>query len=240
MNIADEGTGAHLKAQVYSTCYMGEINPNEAIRDVNNSFTRWGMPISIKIDNGWPFVNPAKIELPSLAILWWVGLGIKVIQNRPRSPQCNGTVENLQGTLASWSNPKGQNSILDLQTRLESESDFQRNDFPVMAKGGKTRKELYPELEANPRVYSPDLFEINRVYEYLSQGVWQRKVDSSGFTRFNGNKIYIGKAYVSKTINITFDPQELLWNFAKLSGERIKTSEKGVPTKDDFKSLASQ
>lgn len=237
MNVADEATGAHLKAQVYEQAYMGEINELIALRDINRLFARWGLPESIKIDNGWPFVNPSKKELPTLSKLWWVGLGIEVIQNPPRQPQHNGTVENLQGTLASWANPKGQSSIAALQQRLDEESEFQRNHYPVTAKGNKTRIELYPELLTNERKYDPKDFDINRVYEYLSDFVWSRQVNQGGYTNINGNRYYIGKAYKGQPIDVYFDPQNKTWCFAKLSGEILRTYQNGVPLLEDFKCL---
>ena len=107
MNIGDEATGAHLKALVYNVRTVGEIKANLGTQGINESFQRWGLPKRIKIDNGRPFVNSTSRKVPTKTILWWVGLGIKVIQNTPRRPQENGIVECLQGTMCSWSNPKG-------------------------------------------------------------------------------------------------------------------------------------
>ena len=48
-------------------------------------------------------------------------------------------VEGLQGTLNVWANPKAQNSIENLQKRLDEESDFQRNYYHIPEKNHKTR-----------------------------------------------------------------------------------------------------
>ena len=238
MNIADEGTSSHLKARVHSETTVAEMNPQLATQDVNKSFERWGLPLHIKIDNGRPFVNPRVRDVPTKTKLWWIGLGIKVIQNAPRCPQQNGIVESLQGTLCSWSNPAGQTNITALQQRIDEESDFQRNHYRLPAKKHKTRIELYPELEQNPRQYHPDLFDINRVYEYLSKKAWSRTVNNSGDVGFFGYAIYIGTKYTKFTITVTFDPQEKHWRFSKEDGTLIKTSRRGVPCENEIKTFA--
>jgi hypothetical protein len=107
MNVADEGSTAHLKAGVQPCATVAQMSAQAALQVVNGCFERWGMPKEIKIDNGHPFVNPNHRDLPTLAKLWWIGLGINVIQNDVGRPQQNGAVECLQGVMGSWSNPGG-------------------------------------------------------------------------------------------------------------------------------------
>ena len=111
MNIGDEGTSAHLQASVDKSRYVASIKLQTGINYVNQAFERWGLPKNIKIDNGHPFVNPNNSNVASKAKLWWIGLGINVIQNTPRCPQQNGIVESLQGTICSWSNPSDCETI---------------------------------------------------------------------------------------------------------------------------------
>ena len=113
MSIADEGTTSHLQATVYSCSQVAEINEQQALQDINGCFEKFGMPENIKIDNGKPFVNPKNRDVPTKSILWWVGLGINVIQNPLRTPQDNGAVENLQGALYRWTKPSIFDNIED-------------------------------------------------------------------------------------------------------------------------------
>lgn len=238
MNIADEGTSAHLKAVLNSTRTVAAICPETATHIVNSCFEYWGLPINIKIDNGRPFVNPNARDVPTLTKLWWIGLGIKVIQNAPRCPQQNGIVESLQGTMCSWSNPGGQPDMKSLQQRLNEESEFQRNHYRIPAKKHKTRIELHPDLEQNPRRYHPELFDINRVYEYLSNKVWTRAIKNNGDVSFFGQHIYVGKKYARFDVTIIFDPQEKCWRFSKEDGTLLKTSSKAVPDEHEIKRFA--
>lgn len=238
MNIADEASSAHLNAIVHPESTVATISLKAAVDSVNISFKRWGLPRRIKIDNGLPFVNPKYRDLPTLAKLWWIGLGIEVIQNRPLTPQENGVVECLQGIICSWVNPKQHPHSKSLQKRINQESDFQRNHYQIPAKGNKTRIEIYPELEENNRVYHPDNFNMNLVYEYLSQFVWYRSIKKSGMVGFNGEPIYVGYKFAYLPITVSFDPSEKVWLFRKTDGTLLKTSSKGVYTEEQIKEFS--
>lgn len=233
MNIGDEASGAHLQAIVYPVRTVAQIDASQSTQDINKCFERWGLPEKIKIDNGRPFVNPHARKLPTLTILWWIGLGIEVIQNPPKCPQDNGTVEKLQGTLCSWSNPKDCKNIKALQKRLNEESDFQRNHYRIPSKASKaykTRLEIHPELEQNKRVYNSELFDIQKVYDFLAQNVWVRTIRKKGDFKFNNSYFYIGKQFAHITVFITFDPIEKQWLFRQSDGTLIKTSDKYIPS----------
>lgn len=238
MNIADEGTTAHLKAIVQDCPTVGSMSEQSVTQSINGCFENWGLPQQIKIDNGHPFVTPGYRDVPTKSKLWWIGLGIKVIQNQLRCPQQNGAVECLQGIMKNWSNPKKQNSVDDLQRRLDEESDFQRNHYQIPAKGNKTRIELHPTLRSNPRKYHPDKFDINRIYEFLSEQVWERSINSGGKVNMMGIEIYVGYKLKKQPITVSFDPFEKQWLIREENGMLLKTSTRGVPTEKQIKDFA--
>ena len=238
MNIADEGTSAHLKAFVREVSKVAQMDAQAVTQQINTCFERWGLPEQIKIDNGLPFVYPRARDIPTLTKLWWIGLGIKVIQNAPRCPQQNGIVECSQGIMCNWSNPKDALSIDDLQQRLDEESDFQRNYYKMPNKKLKTRIELHPNLEENPRTYAVENFDMQRVYDYLSNKVFKRTVSNSGLLSFWGMDIYIGKKFAKLPITITLDMIEMQWLFRKEDGTLMKTHTEGIPNEIQIKEFA--
>ncbi len=238
ISIADEATGAHLSAIVYPYRTVAQILLSQAVEGINSCFYRWGLPQKIKIDNGRPLVHPSNRDVPTVAKLWWIGLGIQVIQNSPGCPQQNGTVEGLQATLSNWTNPKEQPNTCAFQQRLNMESEFQRNYYRIPGKERKTRKELYPELLHNNRCYAPEKFDIQRVYQYLSDQVWHRRVKQNGELKIYGQHIYIGKRFAQQIITITFDPIEVQWLFRKTTGTILKTSRKAIPNEKEIKKIA--
>lgn len=239
MNIADEATGSHLKAHVHEEKRIAQISLKDALDVVNKAFQRWGLPENIKIDNGKPLVNPHYRDIPSKAKLWWIGLGIKVVQNPPRCPQENGIVECLQGTCKRWVNPISKTNIQELQKALDDNSDFQRNHYEIPSKNFNTRIQLYPKLETNLRVYNPQDFDIKKVDDYLSKKTWKRRIKSIGSVHFFGQQIYIGKKFGRMDVYITFDPIERQWIFRSDRGVLLNTSKKSVPSEKEIFDFAT-
>lgn len=231
MNVVDEATSAHLYVSVQDCRTVAQMDLKGVVQVINECFKRWGLPEHIKIDNGMPFVHPKQMDIPTLAKLWWIGLGINVTQNTPRCPQENGAVECSQGVLSRWSNPAGQDSVVALQERLNEESNFQRNHYRMPNRANRTRMELYPELETNGRTYDSEQFDIKRVYKYLSRQVWKRTVKRGGEVKFFGHLIYIGNKYAKDSVFVTFDPIEAAWLFRLADGTFVKSSKTGVPKK---------
>lgn len=219
---------------------MRQIAPKVAIELMNKNFERWGMPRKIKIDNGRPFVNMRHRDTPTLAILWWIGLGIEVIQNNPASPQENGAVENLQATLARWSHPKTHTRIEDFQKALDEAGRIQREVYMVSAKGYKSRISLFPELKTNTRVFSYECFDFQRVEQYLSERVWRRKVRHNGRIRFMGKEFHMGRPYAGKEVSISFDPIEQLWLIHDADGALLNQSKREIVSKREILDFASR
>lgn len=238
MNIGDEGTSAHLKATVHPVPRVSQIDLQSATWAVNLSFKRWGLPKRIKIDNGHPFVNPNYRDIPTKAKLWWIGLGIEVIQNPPRMPQENGIVECLQGVCYRWVDPSKIARPKQLQKQLDQISDFQRNHYELPNRGYKTRIELYPELEQNHRKYDPKQFNIKLVDQFLANQIWQRQSNQNGQVSFFHQKISIGRSFKKQQIYITFDEMERQWIFRNKKGHLLKTSTIAVPTEKEIKNFA--
>ncbi len=230
MNIADEGTTAHLKADIHCVKRMSQVNLRDATESVNKAFRRWNLPKCIKIDNGYPFVNPHYQDIPTKAVLWWIGLGIEVIRNTPGKPQENGAVECLQGVCYRWVNPILFDTAQHLQIALDEISDFQRNYYKMPKRSYMTRIECHSELIENSRVYATDNFCMKKVYQYLANQVWQRYIKDNGSTHFFGKAIYIGTKHSKQNIFISFDPIEIQWIFHDKNGMFLKTSKVAVPT----------
>jgi len=237
MNVGDEGTSAHLKATVHPVPRVAQIDLQAATWAINLSFIRFGLPSCIKIDNGYPFVNPNYRDIPTKAKLWWIGLGIDVIQNTPGTPQENGIVECLQGVCHRWVHPSQIESPKQLQKQLDQISDFQRNHYELPNRNFKTRIELYPELEQNLRKYNPNQFNIKLVDKFLAKQVWQRKTNQNGQLSFFDYKISIGRAFKNLKVFITFDDIERQWVFRNDKGLLLKTSTKAVPTEQEIKNF---
>ncbi len=218
LTVADEASRSNLYVGLLAKSRMSQVEAADGTRIVNEAFAEWGMPKVIKIDNGLPFANPNLVNIPTLSVLWWTGLGIKVVFNTPGRPQENAMVENHQGTLCRWANPSECGNRHELQLALYEAGRVQRSVYCVRAKGNRTRLALYPELLTNPRTFSARLFSMERVHQFLSDQIWDRRVMKNGCAKFLDKELYVGRKYARHPITITFDQAENQWIVRKQNG----------------------
>jgi len=185
-------------------------------------FKNRGIPSWIKVDNGRPFGDPQLELIPPLA-LWLIGLGIKVIWNRPATPQDNAIVERSQGVMGNWTEYAKSKNIFDFQLRLWKEADFHNLSFPIRRKANKTRIELFPSLSHTGVNWNPQNFKLNRVLLFLAKGYWERKVSSNGQISFYGQRFSVGIQYKHQKVSIKLNPRKNQWNVFISKGNLIKT-----------------
>jgi transposase InsO family protein len=186
-------------------------------------FARWGLPESVRVDNGSPWGS--KGEFPTDLALWLIGLGIRMIWNPPRQPQKNGVIERSQGTGKRWSEPAHCRTAEELQERLDELDAVHRNEYPVHQ--GKSRSELFPDLKHSGVSYSTEeeagCWNWNRVADHLTLYVTPHKVDSSGQVTVYRRNHYVGKAYSGQIVYNAFDPTTCEWIFRDEKGTQIRT-----------------
>ena len=71
--------------------YFTQVPSGMVQAELRRCFRQWGRPVSLRVDNGYPWGSCG--DLPTPFALWLVGLDIGVIWNPPRRPQDNGVVE---------------------------------------------------------------------------------------------------------------------------------------------------
>ncbi len=205
----------------------------QACKAMEEAFQDWTLPQRIKIDNGLPFVNSKARQNPTLPILWWVGMGIDVIQNTPCRPQENGIVENLQGTTHRWVNPINYETVELLQQATDEISRRQRDVYRIRRQRDKTRNELYPQLEQCPRPYNRENFCIKKVNQHLATYVWYRKVQAKGGIRIFGQYLPLGSKWSGHNVSIILDPNLNAWIIALASnGTQLNIIPNTIFTKD--------
>ena len=71
---------------------INQVSPKQVRQKLIELFQQWGMPLSIRVDNGMPLGDPQRKSIPELS-LWILAKNIEVIFNRPRQPTDNAKVE---------------------------------------------------------------------------------------------------------------------------------------------------
>jgi putative transposase len=93
LTITDAYSRYLLRCQAVAKC------DTERVRAIFEAvFREYGLPQSIRSDNGAPFASTAIAGLSRLAV-WWIKLGIKVERIEPGKPQQNGRHERMHRAL---------------------------------------------------------------------------------------------------------------------------------------------
>lgn len=88
-------------ASRYLICFKGLENTRKAqeITVFEKLFKEYGLPSTIRLDNGVPFASPNEIYGLSSLSVWWLRLGIGIEPIKPGNAQQNGRHERMHLTL---------------------------------------------------------------------------------------------------------------------------------------------
>lgn len=189
---------------------------------LRHGFERWGLPQVVRVDNGSPWGTQS--DIPSALALWLVGLGVKVVLNRPRHCTDNAIVERDHGVLAGWVEPERASDCPALQAQLDWAITLQRERYPAFK--GQSRLHAYPDLATNPRRYDRagerERWQRQTVFDQLSTRLWQRRVDKVGRISFFSHPYSVGRAYAGKTVTIRLDAHHHAWLMESEQGKTLK------------------
>ena len=179
--------------------------------------------------------GPTDTPFPSELTLWWIGLGIAHRIIPKRQPQWNGCVERGHRTWAERV-VAGQETVLGKGglRALQQSSDLelaQMNEVLPSRAGiceGQPPLATCPEARHSGRVYHRSeeeaIFSLERVYRYLAEGKWERKVSVVGQVSLGGARYGVGCGHRGQEVEISFDPagRELVFHH---EGEEIARCE---------------
>ena len=157
-------------------------------------FNNYGLPDTIRSDNGAPFGSTGAGGLSSLSV-WFLKLGIEPVHIRPGSPQENGRHERMHRTL------KAQTAAPPSGTRTEQQARFDafRTHY--------NKERPHEALDQTPPAahWSPSF----RALPGHIQDPWYdadhevRRANNKGCVKWRGQHIFIGEALTGETVGIT-------------------------------------
>ena len=98
---------------------------------------------------------------------------------------------------------------LELQVKLSKRLHFLNTRFPSRSLDGQPPLVAHPEARHSGRPYRLEwekaMLDMQRVYDYLAQARWFRRVSSPGQFTLGAQRYGVGKDFTNQTLEITFD-----------------------------------
>ena len=156
-------------------------------------FRSYGLPGSIRCDNGPPFGSTGAAGLTRLSA-WWLKLGIEPRFIRPASPQENGRHERMHRTLKRQTSSPPAADAVEQQRRFDRFRRHYNDERPHEALGQTPPSESYARAHrAMPsRIEDPWYDADHRV----------RRVRTSGEVKWKADRIFVSEALVGELVGI--------------------------------------
>jgi len=156
-------------------------------------FERYGLPERMTMDNGAPWGD--RTGTWTGLELWLMRQGIKVGHSRPYHPQTQGKLERFHRSLkAELLQGKTFTNGSDIQHHFSRWRDVYNLERPHEA-----LKMAVPASRYQP---SPRCYIAHPAAAEYDDGVAVRKVDSSGWMSFCGEKLKVGKGFIRERLGI--------------------------------------
>jgi hypothetical protein len=159
------------------------------------AFTEWGLPDHLATDHDRIFYDEtSKSPFPTRFHLWLLALGVELQFGRLNRPTDQATTERSHQT---WDTQVLQGAVFEcyqsLWQALEQRKVFLNEYLPCASWQEKPPLQANPQARIPRRTYRPEweteLLDLSRVYDFLAQGQWYRKVSAVG-TISIGRHIY--------------------------------------------------
>jgi transposase InsO family protein len=221
-SIRDVLGAAILASQAFDVTTRGryrKLNWQEVRQVIRSAATEWEtLPDSIQTDNEVCLAGQPRDPAPSHLTLWLIGLGVVHRFSRAGQPTDQAQIERTHRTLDNFAHLLDRPpDLASVQQRLDLEREQYNHWFPSRASdcGGRPPLKAHPELLKPRRPYRVEwerqLFDQQRLYDYLATIRLERKVSQVGQIQLGGRSLGIGRTYARQTVRVGCDPLARQW-----------------------------
>ncbi|MCB9765127.1 MAG: IS481 family transposase [Alphaproteobacteria bacterium] len=169
-----------------------ETTKAEVVRGVfQRLFERHGLPGTILVDNGSPFVSMRSPAGLTTLSAWWVSLGIRIVRSRPGCPQDNGGHERMHLDLR-----------FDVEDAPADDLDAQR---VALNKWRQEFNHVRPHEALDMKVPADIYRRSDRPFlgpkkPWYPPGAAVRRVNKKGCVKYAGRSLYVSMALAGHSI----------------------------------------
>lgn len=222
-------------------CWVGEkrVSRHPTTADYQLVFrltaTEWGLCDRLYVDRDSVYYdNGSKSPFPTRLHLWLLALGVELVVGPADRPTERGMIERGHQTWAAQA-VEGQRFATweALYATLRQRRDFLNERLPCASTGDQPPLVAHPAARHPRRPYRPEweaeLLDLTRLASYLAQGRWFRKASNVGVLSLGDERYILGKDWIKKEVEITFDPTTRQLLFYAPEGElRARQAIKGL------------
>jgi transposase InsO family protein len=157
------------------------------------AFRSYGLPRSIRCDNGAPFGSSGAGGLTRLSA-WWLRLGIRLCFIRPASPQDNGRHERMHRTLKAQTTRPAASNADEQQARFDAFRRHYNEERPHEALGQRPPAELYT---SSPKAMPDRLGD-----PWYDADHQVRRVRHAGEIKWKGSIVFVSQALIGELVGI--------------------------------------
>src|SRR4029077_19613190 len=165
------------------------------------TFKEFGLPYSIRTDNGVPFASAHALYGLSKLSVWWLRLGIHIERIQPGHPPQNGRHERMHLTLKTEATKPAAANVFQQQARFDTFLERYNHGRPHQALGMKVPADLYAR---SPRVYR-GLDELT--YPFHDHTI---TVTRCGRICFKRRKVNLSHVFAGQNVGVT-QVAERIW-----------------------------
>jgi transposase-like protein len=238
INIKDSFT--RLKVDSFPCLNTSHPNARDYQLVFRRAFLNYGLPERVSLDHDSVFYDNASASpYPMMIHQWLIALNVGVCFIKQKPPAAHSIIERAHQTINQQA-VAGQFFVDGpaLQKSLDDRLDFLNFRFPSRSLDGQAPLAAHPEARHSGQPYRPeweeDMLDMQRVYDYLTQGRWFRRTSTHGQFSLGTYRYNVGKGLGEQTLEITFDPQTREFKcLPEDGGQEIRLAAQGL-TKTDL------
>ncbi len=190
--------------------WQRKVSQQEARQDCRMTFEQWGLPDILQTDKDKVLTSSDETPFPTDFTLWLVGLGIhhKIIQRVTQNASVERSHRTFDKQALSGVSPDTWTAFLN---HVQQEQVRLTERIPSRAKAchGQIPIQAHPEARTPKHAYRRDwegnLFDMQKVCQYLAGGKWLRSASLKGQFHFADQVYSVGTAHGSQFVTLTFD-----------------------------------